>query len=101
MPQEIVCSFCYARIPYDDPDDPFEFREDGDIRFHQCGSCPAVASPSSFREWGWDVVPENAVRQFLCAVVTARSLDECEFVQAPVTGTDPSLRLLWARRRTG
>lgn len=101
MPHEIVCPFCRARIPYDDPNDPFDFREDGEIRFHQCGSCPAVASPSSFPEWGWDVLSENMVRQFLCTMVTARSLDECQFVQDSITETDPPLRLLWVIRRAG
>ncbi len=101
MAQEIGCPFCRVRIPNDDPNDPFDFREDGEFRFHQCGSCPAVASPSCFQEWGWDILPDDAVRQFLCTMVTARSLHECEFVQASVTGTDPPLRLLWVRRRTG
>lgn len=97
MPSEIVCSFCQARRPFMDPENPIPVIPHADFTFYRC-PCWAVAAPAGSDPLcaGWDL---DSLVSTLCSGILRSEPGACHARLNYITQTDPPLPLVWAKRR--
>lgn len=97
MESAIVCPFCEAREPLLDPQDPILFTRFRGFAIYRC-PCGAVASPCPSAAVPADWMRDTA-EELLCRGCLETEGGACTTVWTYVSGTEPVMLLLWAKRR--